>query len=94
MVDVLVQLSVEDYAKWKQVFDEVSNLRKSSGSKGGQLFRKQESNNQVAILFEWDDLAKAKQYFGSDVLRQAMQRAGIQGKPDINYLTPVEKLSA
>jgi heme-degrading monooxygenase HmoA len=91
---VLVRITVEDYAKWRPVFDEVSHLRKNSGSQGGQLFRRAEAPNEVTILFEWPDLNKARQYFQSDALRQAMQRAGVQGRPDVTYLDTVERLSA
>jgi heme-degrading monooxygenase HmoA len=48
----------------------------------------------VVILFEWESLEKARQYFQSDELRQNMQRAGISGPPDVQYLNEVEKLSA
>ena len=36
---VLVRHKIEDYAKWKPVFDEDATARRASGSKGGQLFR-------------------------------------------------------
>jgi heme-degrading monooxygenase HmoA len=83
---VIVRLTVEDFAKWKSVFDELSTLRKNSGSKGGQLFRKADNPNEVVIIFEWPDLDKGRQYFQSDALRQAMQRAGVIGRPDVTYL--------
>ena len=91
---VLVRITVGDYAKWRPVFDQVSNLRKNSGSQGGQLLRKTDSPNEVTLLFEWPDLEKARQYFQSDALRQAMQRAGVQGKPDVAYLDSAERLAA
>ncbi len=36
---ILVRHKVEDYAKWKPVFDEHGAARKAIGSKGGYLFR-------------------------------------------------------
>lgn len=91
---VLVRITVEDYAKWKPVFDKVSHLRKNSGSQGGQLLRKADDPHQVTILFEWPNLDKARQYFQSDALRQAMQRAGVQGRPDVTYLDMAEPIAA
>ena len=82
MSHVLVRITVRDYAKWRSVFDQVSNLRKT------------DSPNEVTLLFEWPDLEKARQYFQSDALRQAMQRAGVQGRPDITYLDSAERLAA
>ena len=66
---VLVRITVEDYAKWRPVFDQISDLRKNSGSQGGQLLRKADSPNEVTILFEWPDLDNARRYFQSDALR-------------------------
>ena len=92
MQHVLVRLKVEDYAKWRPVFDEVAGLRKTFGSKGGRLFQKSDNPNEVAILFEWESLEKARQYFQSGELRQAMQRAGVSGPPDVQFLNEIEKV--
>jgi heme-degrading monooxygenase HmoA len=93
MQHVLVRLKLEDYAKWRPVFDGLAGFRKASGSKGGRLFQKSDNPNEVAILFEWESLEKARQFYQSDELRQVMQRAGVSGPPDVQYLNEVEKLS-
>ena len=93
MSHVLVRLSVEDFARWKPVFDEFAALRASMGSKGGRLFRKNDDPNEVVIVFEWSDHDKARQYFQSDELRQGMQRAGVSGRPEVIYLDALEHLS-
>jgi hypothetical protein len=41
---------------------------------------------ELVILFEWDDVKKARQFAQSDDLRKAMQGAGVIGKPDIHFL--------
>jgi len=51
MAYLLVHHSVEDYAKWKPVFDEHAASRKASGSKGGHLFRNPDIPNELFILF-------------------------------------------
>jgi heme-degrading monooxygenase HmoA len=94
MQHVLVRLKLEDFNRWKPVFDEFASLRRASGSKGGRIFQKSDNPNEVVILFEWDDLAKARRFYQSDELRQGMQRAGVSGPPDVQYLNEVEKVSA
>jgi len=89
---LLVHHTAEDYAKWKPVFDQHATNRKNSGSKGGQLFRSADNPNELVILFEWDDLDKARQFTQSDDLRKAMQRAGVVGRPDLYFLEEVEKV--
>jgi len=90
MAYLIVHHSVEDYAKWKPVFDEHAASRKASGSKGGHLFRNPDNPNELFILFEWDDLERARQFTRSDDLREAMQRAGVVGMPDLHFLEKVE----
>ena len=38
------------------------------------------------MLFEVDDLGRAREFVGSDDLREAMQRAGVVDRPDILFL--------
>jgi heme-degrading monooxygenase HmoA len=94
MPNLLIQSTVEDYAKWKSVFDEYVTDRKTSGSKGGHLFRSADNPNDITILFEWDDLDRARQFTESDDLREAMQRAAVIGRPDLYFLEEVEKVRA
>jgi len=44
---LLVHHTAEDYGKWKPVFDEYATNRKTSGSKGGQLFRTADNPNEL-----------------------------------------------
>lgn len=90
---LLVRHRVEDYARWRTVFDEHGVNRQSGGSRGGHLFRNADDPNELLILFEWDELEKARQFTQSDDLRQAMQRAGVSDRPDIYFLDEVEQLS-
>ncbi len=90
----LVRHKVEDYAKWKSVFDEHGATRKASGCKGGQLFRNADNPNELVILLEWNETAKARQFVQSDDLRQTMQRAGVTDQPDVYFLDEVEKPAA
>ncbi len=87
---LLVRHKVQDYAKWKPIFDQHGATRQASGSRGGQLFRNANDPNELVILFEVDDLEKARQFAESDDLRQTMQRAGVADQPDIYFLEAVE----
>jgi heme-degrading monooxygenase HmoA len=87
---ILVRHKVADYPKWKPAFDEHSATRQANGSRGGQLFRNANDPNELVILFEWDDLERARQFAQSEDLRQAMQRAGVADQPDIYFLEAVE----
>jgi quinol monooxygenase YgiN len=90
MVHVLVHHKVKDYAQWKEVFDEHAKVRKESGSKEGRIFRDEKKPNNIAILLEWEDMAKARTFFDSRFLKSVMERAGVIGRPEIFF--EVEKL--
>jgi heme-degrading monooxygenase HmoA len=93
MVDLIIRHKVQDYAKWKPIFDEHAAKRKAGGSKGGRLFRSEKDPNEVVILFEWEDSGKAHKFIESEDLRRTMDRAGVVGKPDVYFLDEKEKLN-
>ena len=94
MPHILVRHKVQDYAKWKPVFDEHGATRRAGGSRGGYLFRNADDPNEVVALIEWDDLAKARNFVNSADLREAMERAGVSDQPDIYFLDEIERPTA
>ena len=91
---ILIRHKVEDYSKWKPVFDEHGATRKASGSKGGYLLRNIDDANEVVIFIEMDDLEKARRLVQSEDLRQAMERSGVADQPDIYFLDLDDRPSA
>jgi heme-degrading monooxygenase HmoA len=87
---LLVRHKVQDYARWKSVFDEDDTNRRAGGSQGGRVLRSASDPNELVLLLEWDDLAKARQFASSYKLREAMQRAGVADQPDIYFLEELE----
>jgi hypothetical protein len=90
----LVRHKVEDYARWKPVFDEDAANREASGSRGGYLFRNADDPNELLILFEWDELDNVRQFGQSEDLREKMQQAGVADRPAIYFLEEIERLQA
>jgi len=62
----LVRLTVQDYAKWRPVFDEAATLRKAYGSKGVRVYRGVDKPNEIVVVAEYEDLAKARQLLPCD----------------------------
>jgi heme-degrading monooxygenase HmoA len=86
----LVIHTVEDYEKWKPIFDEHARVRKKYGREGATLFRNADNPNNPVILWEWEGAETAREFAQSDSLREAMQRAGVQGMPTVIFLDEVE----
>jgi quinol monooxygenase YgiN len=89
MVYVLAKLKVESYAKWKTFFDKRSTTREENGSREAHLFRNSEDQNEVLILFDWDNMENARKYMESDNLRKYLRNAGSEIM-NITYLDEQE----
>ncbi len=90
---MLVRHKVEDYNKWKPVFDEHGSVRKQTGSKGGLLLRHADNPNETFVLIEFDTLENAHKFHNDPSLPEAMQRAGVADRPDIYFLEEVERFA-
>lgn len=86
MAHLLVHHKVEDYKKWKHVFDEHGAYRAKNGSKGGKVFRSSSDPNEVFVLLEWDSIVNLKKFIESDQTKVAMQNAGVVGMPSIYFV--------
>jgi heme-degrading monooxygenase HmoA len=91
MAYMFVQHGVQDYEAWKSVFDSVGDLRRRSGEKSYQILRQENGSNKLVALFEWDSLDNARKYAASPELKEAMQRAGVTGKPEILFLEEADR---
>jgi quinol monooxygenase YgiN len=90
MIQVLVRHNVEDYNKWKQVYDGHESFRKEIGSLGARSLRDANDPTNVVVITDWPDMQHALGFAQSDSLHEAMGRAGIVGKPDIYFLEQAE----
>ena len=90
---LLVRHKVMDYEQWKSAFDAHSVTRQANGSRGGQLFRNATDPDELIVLLEWHDLEQARQFAGSEDLREVMQQAGVVDHIDIYFLKDGEQVS-
>lgn len=93
MLHMMVIHTVEDYEKWKKVFDADAPMRKSGGSKGGRLYRSADNPNQLIVQLDWESAEKAQQFASSPGLRETMERSGVVGMPQVFFLEEIEKVA-
>lgn len=91
---VLVKHKVEDYDRWKPVFDEHGAVRKQQGSTGATVYRVQGRPNDLVIISEWPDMEHAQAFAQDPSLPAAMQRGGVSGAPEIYFLEEIERQPA
>ena len=86
MAHVLVRHTVEDFDRWKTVYDDHRSTRDEAGLSELNLWRNSEDQNEVVMLFDAPDMEKAQAFLGSDDLKETMQNAGVSGPPHIMIL--------
>ena len=91
MAFLVIQHRVENFEKWKPIYDAHGFVRKQFGCKNEQLLRNNEDPNDLFILLEWDNITNARKFMQSQDLRQAMEKAGVIGTPDFQFLEQIER---
>ena len=83
MPHLLVHHKVQNFETWKSAYDRHRNVRDQAGLKELHLLRNVADRNDVVILFEAEDLERARAFVRSDDLRNKMQEAGVVGAPEL-----------
>jgi quinol monooxygenase YgiN len=81
--------TVGDVAQWRTVFESMESVRQQYGCTGKHVFVNADTPNEVFILLQWSDEARAREFVASPDLREAMKNAGVQGPPTIKFLNAV-----
>ena len=84
---VISRIKVEDFARWKEVYDAHKHARDAAGISEKYLFQDVDDPNTVTLLFEAGDMEKAKEFGASEDLIKAMAESGVVGEPGMYYLT-------
>ena len=93
MAKVIVQNHVEDYEKWKPVFDEHGGVRKGHGATGHTIHRGVEDPNTILIVNDFSSAEGAASFLADPSLKEAMAKAGVDGPPQIWVVEEVERTS-
>jgi hypothetical protein len=83
---MLIRHKVRDFNVWKAGYDAHGPQRAAGGLTEKYLLRGADDANEVVILNEVKDMAKAKAFAASPDLRETMQKVGVMDKPDIYFL--------
>jgi len=83
---MLVRSKVRDFKTWKPAYDAHQPARNNAGLTEKYLLHNAEDPNEIVILFEVQDLNRARTFAASADLRDRMQESGVIDKPDIYCL--------
>jgi heme-degrading monooxygenase HmoA len=90
---IIVQHKVRDFETWKSVFDQSADVSRSHSATGHEVYRSPDDPNEVTVVTHFSSGEQAKAFAESPSLREAMERAGVVGKPVITWLEEVERVT-
>ena len=70
MVQVFIRHKVKDYSAWKKVFDGFAAKRREGGEVAFKIAGVSGEPNNLCLFFEWQSVAKAKEFLGSSDLAE------------------------
>ena len=88
MVRLFVRHNVDEYNAWRKVYDEFEPQRKPMGVTGHAVFQSVDDPNDVTVWHDFDSADAARSFASSSELREAMQRAGVRGEPQVWFVNP------
>ncbi len=91
---VLIRHKVANYAKWKQAVHAAAAWRKASGEVSFQVYRGSSDPNDLTVVCAWANAAKMRKFMESPELRERMEQAGVISKPEVQFFSKSEDLSA
>ncbi len=86
---VLIIHEVEDYEKWKAVFDDAATIRREAGEIAYQLLAYDTDTRRVVHFSRWTSLDAARAFFESPRLVEIRRVAGVRA-PEFHYLNEIE----
>jgi hypothetical protein len=87
---LIVSIEVEDYAKWKQMFDSAEEMRANMGIKLKGLYRSATDENQVTILSEYPSLEIAQKIISSPIWEENQRKSGVIGGFKTGFFNEIE----
>jgi len=76
---MMVKQRVADFAQFQAAFDELLLMRQQYGLIDIGTFRAAEEPQTIIVLMEATDLARAREYWHSQILAEGRKKAGVVG---------------
>ena len=86
---LIIQHKVASFAKWKPVYDSHDSIRRSYGLTNYVIGRGLNDSNIALIILKMADTNKAKEFIGSQGIKDRMKMGGVIGIPSFTYLNVI-----
>lgn len=82
---MVVTHEVEDFDRWKEVFDKALPTRRAVGEVASYILHNPIDQNALTVWFEWDTMERARAWASDPVLANGMTAAGVVSKPVFSF---------
>ncbi len=86
MASIAVQFTIEDYAKWRSVFDSGDAIRAGAGIGNVHIYRDADRGGEVMVVADCADVGKARALLSSPQLAEKFREGGVKNGPRIHVL--------
>lgn len=91
---LVVTHKVENFERWKPVFESTAELKRGYGWKQSWVFAIDGDRNNVLVMEEFGSMERARAFASSPDLKAAMGKAGVMGPPEIRFVNMVARSNA
>ena len=81
--NLTLHFKVKDFNAWQTSYNGNEKNRASAGITKSKVFRSVADPNDVLILQDVADVAKARTWYGSSEMKTLMEKSGVLGSPTI-----------
>ena len=81
-----MHIKVKDYSAWRQAYDGNEKSRLSPVSPTAECSATL-GQNDIVVLQDVADVAKARSLMNSDDMKATMQKSGVVGSPNVRFAT-------
>jgi hypothetical protein len=75
------RVSLEDYDKFRPVFDSKEEMRQAAGATKSTVYQSVDDPNEIVVRIDFPTADQAKAFSTSEGLRNAIQQAGAKEPP-------------
>ena len=86
---LVVRHTVNDFAEWHSVYEELESPRVEHGCTGKRVFQAPDDANDVLVTHDFPSVQQAGAFAHDPALREGMGRAGVAGSPRIEIFEVV-----
>ena len=85
---------VQDFNKWKQLYDATAEVKRRYGWKRYRMFQVVGERTNLVVMDQFDRADQAQAFLASDVWRNTLDQMGVSGTPEVLLLDGLEEGSA